>query len=760
MGWRGLLAWSAGIVLASLSPAVPVPSWVLASFLSIAALALLVSRVRWLAVFFLGAGWFLLHAGWQLNQQWPEERAGEVITASIQVASVPEWQGETLRFEARILDAKVPAPERILVRWFRPAGYVRPGQKWSAELRMLPPRGRLDFGGFDYTRFLLSQRIGALATVRSAESLAASNGIQAFVNRGRQYLAEVLAAESQSSTAAALMRALAIADRSALDESTRDLLRDTGTAHLLAISGLHVGMVAMLFGGLGALLAGPLLLLFPGMDRRRFSWAAAILAALGYALLAGLTLPTQRALIMLSVVAGAYLFRRGLLPGQALLLAFASVLLLDPLAVLATGFWLSFSAVAVLIWTFAWRPGTMSGPGGWLVGLLRAQLVVGVGLVALNSGLFQQIHWTGFPANLVAIPLVTFWILPSLLVSLLLIAVDAPAALMLGLCETGLGVLLDYLRWLERAGPEVTLRPPIGLGPIVLGFLGSLWLLGPAAWPGRWLGAALLLPVLWPDAADSLRTDQLEIRMLDMGEGQAILIGTSEEWMLYDTGPGDEEGGDLLGRVLPSHLSAVGQSALTRVVVSNSHASSRGGLGSIVGWVDTGAIWTPTDDTGRPCSSETVWQSGAYRFRFLHPSPGLPDLGPNSSCVLHISGPGGSVLLPGRVDAAVEQRLLETIGDLDADLLVLSAGGHRQASTGQFLDAVRPEIALASVGRYDRNHRPHREVIGRLDQRGIRLLTTGECGSLGIRLQPDAPMQLRTAIGAARGFWHAATACP
>ncbi|OAB61945.1 hypothetical protein AY599_18360 [Leptolyngbya valderiana BDU 20041] len=760
MGWRWLLAWSLGVVLASLSPAVPQWGWLLALLVGAVVLAFFLPRARWPVAFALGLGWFFLHAGWQLKQQWPEDRAGEVVTATIEVRSLPEWQGETQRFEARILEAESPLPERIQIRWFRPDGYLRPGQRWSAELRMRPPRGRLDFGGFDYTRFLFSQRIGALATVHAATPLDAQTGGLAALDRGRQYLAEVLAAESRSLSAAALMRALAIADRSALDDDTRDLLRDTGTAHLLAISGLHVGMVAMLFGGLGALLAGPLMLLFPAMDRRRFAWVLAILAASTYALLAGLTLPTQRALIMLAVVAGAAFARRGLQPGHALLLAFTSVLLFDPLAVLATGFWLSFAAVAVLIWTFAWRPGRRSGPGAWLLGLLRAQIAIGVGLLALNSGLFQQIQWTGFPANLVAIPLVSFWVLPSLLASLFLIALDAPAAWMLGICEAGLGLLLDYLRWLDEVGPGVTLRPPIGLFPMILGLLGSLWLIGPTGWPGRWLGVALLLPVLWPDSSLPLQRGQLEIRMLDMGSGQAVLIGTSEDWVLYDTGPGDEEGGDLLGRVLPGHLADAGSQALTRVIVSNSHASSRGGLGSIDELARAVEIWSPTGEFGRTCSSGEGWQSGLHRFRFLHPSPGLPDLGPNSSCVLRIDGPSGSVLLPGRIDAAVEERLLLISDALGSEVLVLSTGGHRQASSAPFLDAVRPRVALASVARHDRSGRPHREVVDRLEERNIRLLTTGACGSLSVRLQPDGSMTLSSAIGAARGFWHAGATCP
>ncbi len=759
MSWRWLLAFALGSVLAALVPAVPNGLQLLSLGL-LAALLLFGSRTRLPAVFLLGALWFLAQAGWQLADQWPENRAGEVVDLPVRVASLPEWRGDSIRFVAEPIDHEEHWPGRIEVRWFRPDGYIQPGQHWQLRLRMLPPQGRLNPHGFDYTRYLLSQRIGAIGTVREAERLKPADGLAGLVNRARQYLAEVITAETRSLTAASLMRALSIADRSAIDETTRELLAVTGTAHLLAISGLHVGMVAMLAAALGSVLAGPLMLIFPGVDRRRFALILALAAALSYALLAGLTLPTQRALIMLSVVGLALLLRRGLQPGHALLVAFTAVLLIDPLAVLSTGFWMSFAAVGVLIWTFAWRPGGRKGVWPWLLGLLRAQLAIGIGLLAINAGLFSQVYWAAFPANLIAIPLVGFWILPNLLASLVLIAVDLPATTFLWLAEAGLKLLLGYLEWLNHLGPETLLRPPLGLLAMLLGMLGSLWLIAPPGWPARWLGLGLLAPVLWPALSPLLGPDELEIQVFDVGAGQSILIRTRNEWTLYDTGPGDGQGRDVIGQLLPGLLAAHGRADLDRLILSSDHVGARGGLGSVVGRVPEDRVLSPLEGLGQPCLAGESWRSDSVIFSFLHPSAGLPDLGPNSSCVLLIRSPAASVLLTGRIDAAVEARLIALWPDLELDVLVLSDGGHRRASSTPFLELTSPRLALASIERYDRFDRPHREVVERLSDREIRFMSTAECGAIQLRLDAEGQWHLQTARGRSRRFWHPDTGCP
>ncbi|AKS42193.1 DNA internalization-related competence protein ComEC/Rec2 [Wenzhouxiangella marina] len=760
MGWQPLLAFSSGVVLAALLPSLPGQGAVLALLLPLIGLVFWrPTRLPALGLF--GAAWFVLNAHWQLESEWPESRTGEQHRVSGQVTGLPRWRGQSLEFDFladQSNDERWPA--RIQLRWYRPPGYLQPGQRWQLEVQLEPPQGRLNTGGFDRRRHLLAERVGALGRVRSGQLEARADGPAGLVNRGRQYLSEVIAAETAGLQEGALMRALSVADRSGLDAPTRELLRQTGTSHLLAISGLHVGMVAALAAFLGGLLLSPLTLLWRRLDRRRLALGLAILAALSYALLAGLSLPTQRAVLMLCVVAGAYLARRGLRPAHALLLAFAAVLLLDPLSPLATGFWLSFAAVAVLIWAFAWRSSSQTGAAAWLLGLLRAQLVIGVGLLAFNAGLFEQVSLIGLPANLIAIPLVGLWILPSLLVALALIAIDLPADWALGLAETGLELLLSYLAWLTGFEAAIAARPGAGLLAVVLAFVGSMWLLAPRGWPGRWLGLCLIAPVLWPKSAEPLQPGELRLHLFDLGSAQAVLVGTAEEWLLYDTGPGDGEGRDAIGGLLPAMLAGQSSAGLDRLVLSRPHRSSSGGLGSVLDAVSEAGRYSPSADLGRPCLAGEGWTSGAYRFEFLHPGPGLPDLGHNSSCVLRIEGPGGAVLLPGAIDAQVESRLIDAPRTVEAEVLLLSDSGHRRGSSAAWLQAVQPALALISVARSDRWGRPHPETLERLQSTEVAWQSTARCGALTVHLRPGQAPRVESARGRSLRFWNRDPDCP
>ena len=758
-GWRYLLLLAAGCVLAAALPTLP-GWWAIAGLAVPAIGALAWRRTRPLAAFLIGALWFLAHAQWQIDQQWPEERAGETLMVSGTVVGLTELREQGIRFEFRpdrgASDADLPSA--VLVNWYRPAVHVEPGSRWQLELRLRPADGRDNPAGFDFHRYLLSRRIGATATVRGEyEALEGERGGQ--VNRLRQRLATVLQAETTRLDVAALKRALGLADRSAMTPEQSDLLRHTGTAHLLAISGLHVGMVAGIGALVSTLLLAPAVLVQRRIDRRRLALAGGLVAAATYAMLAGFTLPTQRALIMLTMVALAFFLRRSIAPAHALLLALVAVLLFDALAPLATGFWLSFAAVAVLIWAFAWRPADGESRTQWLTGLLRAQLVIAVGLLPLNVGVFQQLVPAAFFANLVAIPLVGLWILPTLLLEMAGIALDLPTALVSRVAEHGLAWLLGILAWID--GFEIShARVAGGSWTTVLpAVVGALWLLAPKGWPARWLGVPLLLPLLLVQP-DRLREGELELWLLDTGDGLAAIVRTGEEVLLYDTGPGDGQGGDMIGRELDGLLARLGMMSIDRLVVSHSHRGHAGGLGSVVERLPPDRVYSSIDGVGQRCTTGQEWEAGEYRFRMLHPSIGLPDLGANSSCVLHIHGPGGGVLLTGGIDASVEARLVQQFDGPPADVLVLSAGGHRRASSPGFLHAVSPKLALASVRRHDRFGRPHPEVASNVDAAGARLVSTGRCGALRVRLLQDIPPEIRSMARLEPRFWKPRADCP
>ncbi len=758
MDWRLPLSFAVGVLLATLFPTVPAPAWSLGVLL-VALPGLYWAKGRVPVLMVVGAAWFLFQAGLELERSWDPADRGARLTVTGTVVGLPEYSGQRVRFRF-IPDRgqEVSLPARLQVSWYRPTEYVQPGQRWALPVRLDPPHGRLNAAGFDFHRHLVAMRIGGLANVAEPPRLLGQSRWRGHIDRQRQYLSEVLQAETRYHRAAALTRALVLADRSGIDSELSERLRRTGTAHLLAISGLHVGMVAGLAALLGGWLLAPLVLASSGLDRRRLALLCALFAATAYGFLAGWTLPTQRALVMLVIAAGALLLRRGLQPAHALIMALGFILLLDPLAPLASGFWLSFAAVAVLIWAFAWRPVADGGSSGWVSGLFRAQLVIAIGMLPLNVGVFQHLVPLALPANLVAIPLVGLLILPSLLLSVVLILLDLPASWTLWLTETGLVWLLRVLDALDGLDLGYRQVPGAGLLAMALALVGALWLLAPQGWPARWLGLALLLPLLWPRQAE-LEADALELTMLDVGNGLAVLIRTHDELLLYDTGPGDGEGGDALGRTLPGLLNAVGSGAIDRLVVSHRHRDHAGGLGSLDLSDPDLVVFSAHGLVGQPCLSGEGWRSGVWQFRFLHPSPGLPDLGGNSACVLHVTGPGGSVLLSAGIDHTVESRLLLENPDLQADILVLSAGGHRRASSPEFLARLQPSLALASVSAVDRSGRPHPEVVAGLDELGAHLVSTAWCGAITVTLKVDQAPTFTTVAGAHSRFWRRADDC-
>ncbi|MEE4304641.1 MAG: DNA internalization-related competence protein ComEC/Rec2 [Wenzhouxiangella sp.] len=754
-GGRALLAFVGGCLLASWLPSLPG----MPALLALAALAgtgCAFRRTRLAAVFLLGALWFLTAAQWQIDSQWPARLANETRTVTGTVVGLPQRHEQTVRFVLAVDETPtdVALPDRIRVSWYRPFRRIEPGSRWRMALRLKPPAGRDNPDGFDYERYLLARRIGASGSVRGRPELLADDPGDQWLDRQRQRLSDIIQSETVDRDVGALKRALGVADRSAMPPELSGRLRETGTAHLLAISGLHIGMVAGLAGLLAGWLAAPLSLVASRLDRRRVGVIFGLLAALGYAGLAGFTLPTQRALIMLGVVAAALLFRRAVPPGRALLLALLAVLVFDPLSPLSLGFWLSFAAVAVLIFAFAWRP---SGPGQWVSGLLRAQTVLLIGLLPLNVGLFGQLVPGAFLANLVAIPLVGLVVLPSLLVDLATMLLGWPASPLAVPADIGLRFLLVLLEGLQNLGGTHIAMTASAAWAIPLAAVGAAWLIAPPGWPARGLGVVLLLPLLWP-AAEGLGEDELEAWFLDVGNGLAVLVRTADEALLYDTGPGDGEGSDAISGILPGVLRTVRLDGVDRVVVSHEHRGHSGGLASVAG--EGVAVQAATGQLGAPCAAGRSWRSGRWRFRFLHPSAALPDLGGNSSCVLQVSGPGGGLLLTGGIDADVEARLVDEWGGPAADVLQLPSGGHREGGSRAFVEAVSPGTAIASVARHDRFGRVHAETRQRLEAGGVSLVTTGRCGAIRIRFIPGSPPRIRSMATLAPRFWKPRAGCP
>lgn len=750
-----VLAFCFGALLAAATPVLP-PGWFIVLCTLVAAAAVWFRTSRPFGFLLFGTLWFLMHAILLVDRSWPDDRTGERLEISGRVASLPESSGQRLRFELKT-DAetqRLGVPERVLLSWYRPRDWFQPGEHWRLQVRLDAPRGRLNPGGFDYHRYLLANHIGATGTIKAAERIRAVDR-RAGPQRFRQHFADWLQANTDSLDAAALMRALTVGDRSAMAPELSDALRRTGTAHLLAISGLHVGMVATLVGVLIGGLLTPFLSFLGLPDRRRVVLIAGLLAALLYAMLAGFSLPTQRALIMLSVGFGALLWRRTIQPGYALLAALLAVLLIDPLAPLATGFWLSFSAVAVLIWAFAWR---RSGRG-WMMGLLQAQIVVMIGLLPLNVGVFQQLIPLALLANLVAIPMVGLWILPCLLVVLALYALGLPADWPLHAAEQGLVVLVMLLDRLAGIEAAYLARPAPELWAVVLAFIGALWLIAPRGWPARSLGIFLLLPLLFP-RIDRLAEGEFDVWLADVGDGLAVIVQTASGTLLYDTGGGDGETSSLFPTTIAPMLRATGSAGIDRVVISNHQRGHAGGLFAVLDAYPEAAVYRADPGEGRPCVAGQHWETDGVRFEFLHPSSGLPYLGPDSSCVFLVRSENGSVLLTGRIGSAVGRRLLQTGKTQAVDAVVLPRSGHRDALYLPWFEALQPNWALISVSAHNRRGLPHQNVVDDLAaSMDHKLLTTANCGAIRLSIRKDAESSIKTWVSERRRFWRPVDSC-
>ncbi|GAB4167966.1 MAG: DNA internalization-related competence protein ComEC/Rec2 [Wenzhouxiangellaceae bacterium] len=757
----GALAFSAGVLVAALAPSVPAPAWLIVASVS-AMLLLAFPATRLAAAFGLGCVWFLWHAHLVAADQWPAQRSGEQVELLARVAGVPVQRDGRARLilqtdrEARAQGV----PRRIQAEWYRPREWFRPGEVWRFRIELSPPRGRVNPGLFDYERYLYAQRIGALGKVVEAQRVAPGDW-RGATDRLRQRFGDLLQAGIAELPAAALAQALTVGNRSAIDAELGDRLRRTGTAHLLAISGLHVGLVATAAGLLAAIvltLVGPWLGL---ADRKRAALVVAMAAAAGYALLAGLTLPTRRALVMLAAALGAIWLRRRIRPSRALLAALLVVLLIDPLAPLDGGFWFSFGAVAILLWSLYGRVGRR-----WRSGeLLRAQGVLALGLLPLNLWAFGQWAPTGLLANLIAIPLVGFWVLPLLLAALAAFVTGLPHDGLLQLAGhglTGLDSALQMLAGLDDRLDRLA-RPALpapGLWPLVLGLIGAVWLLAPRGWPLRLLGVVLLLPLLWP-VRESLRPGEFDLLLPDLGSGSAAIVMTAEDALLYGTGTGDGAERNQIASVLQPLLRRYGHVSPAVVIVPARRRTWSGGAAAAQAlWPDARFLHSGAGLPGAACDHDWHWRSAGVEFAVLHPSPALPQLGDDSACVLELRSAAGAVLLAGPVSRVVQRRLVIEGRARAVDAVLLPRGGHHAAFDADWFSHLDPDFALASIDAMDGPQRPDPVVLGALARSGVPLYATGRCGAILVRFRHGRAPEVHALRREAARLWRFAEGCP
>lgn len=735
----GMIALALGMLALRWVPTLP-PIWLLLVLVFLA-LPLLLSRFCFVSLCLLGFVWACHSAQGALDDRLPRALDGRTLWLEGTVEGLPDRSGPSVRFIlANVSSPRMKLPQRMRLSWF--AGPpVTGGERWRLAVKLKLPHGMANEAGFDYEAWLTAQRIGATGSVKAGERLAAASGPAGWREAWRQRLLSV-DADGRSGALVALV----LGDASGLSSVDWQVLQDTGTLHLMVISGSHV-----------SLLAGLLYLLVAGMARRgiwpsRIPWlpCACLLAAAvawSYGLMAGFDVPVRRACVMVSMVLLWRLCYRRAGLWTPLLGALLLVLSSEPLVVLSAGFWLSYSAVALLIFGFAGRLGRWMA---WLT-WLRAQWVMALGLLPASMALGLPLSISGMLANLIAVPWVELAVVPLALIGSLTLWVPWLGESLLWLAGAALDVLFRSLEWMASLAPawQPTAAPAWAL---LLALVGVLLILAPAGVPGRALGVAMLLPMFFPPL--SVPAPGLaEVRVLDVGQGLSVLIRTHSSAWLYDAGPrsGDFDAG---ARVVVPVMRSLGVRRLDMLMLSHADSDHAGGAlavsmamrprETVGGEVER----LPAGLAAKPCSAREWIVDGvrlsSWAWLAAQDSNGR-------SCVLRIEANGEVLLLTGDLPLVAESAWLAAHPQAHVDWLLAGHHGSRSSSGASFLRALKPSAALISRGASNPYGHPHPSVVQRFRAQGIEIHDTAEEGALLVMLGAREPLQ---GVRQSAHFWQ------
>jgi competence protein ComEC len=713
---------------------------------------------RMASLLVVGFLWALLHAHLYFTHVLPESLAGDDIWVTGHVVDLPQWQGRALRFDFKLDAGDLPS-RYLRLGWYKNDRYTGPwpgaGERWRLKVKLKPPHGSSNPGGFDYEMWLYQRGVHATGYVRDDED----NHRLAWapwwsVDALRQRVAEAIASDNRPF--AGMLTALAVGNASDIDNQQWDDLLVTGTNHLISISGLHISMVAGLVYWL-------VLRLIPARVLRRYpaqplAASAALLAAILYAALAGFAVPTQRSLVMLAVVLGAVVLRRPLQPLHALATAMIAVLILDPLAVLSPGFWFSFMAVAVIAYGYAGRLGR--GNVWWRFG--RIHWLITLALFPLSLFLFQQTSIVSPLANLFLVPWVSLVVVPVVLLGAVLTTVwPALAQGLFDLADICMQISWPAVHWLAQLPLAKWVQPAPSFVAMLLALCGVLLLLAPRGFPQRWLGGVMLLPALLVSPSVPA-PGVFRATLLDVGQGLSVVVQTHQHVLVFDTGPRFGEDTDAGERMLLPYLQHLGIATIDKLVISNGDADHIGGAASLLKNIHVVEV-TGKDIDGlqhqnkTPCATGQSWHWDGVEFYVLHPAVNqIESQRNNHSCVLKVSNGNESLLIAADIEKKIEKRLLASQLDrLRSDVLVVPHHGSNTSSTEAFIAAVQPRYALVSAGYRNRFGHPRPEVVERYLDAGSVMINTAQAGAIELMFDTAPGLEPVLHRQLSRHYWNA-----
>lgn len=735
-----LLAGSFALQLSSFSRAV---SLIVAITIALAACR----RWRLLGAFLGGVLLFAAAASTVIDQRLSHKFEGDSILTTARLLDYPRVSGKSVGLLLGAVDDE-RLPGRIRVSWFEPPVMPRLGDVWQLELRLQRPRGSSNPGGFDTETWMVRERITAAGyVVPGRRNLLLASDQLSGLQRYRTRLIERIVRVVDEPQVAAVIVAVAVGTRHLLQREQWDRYAVTGTSHLMAISGLHVGLAA-----LAAFMACSVLLAVSGVRGNNYKLALllSLLIAALYVLLSGLAVPAQRAMLMLLIGTVVVLRERQLQSHSLVLGAAVLITVANPLSTMTPGFKLSFAAVILLLWM-----GQQSQPAGRVAGmrqLASMQLLLLLGLLPMTVLIFDRVALLAPFVNFVAVPLFSVVTVPATLV-----AAAGGSDVFLQIAATSIGWLEKLIAWVAGstwADTKVAELAP-WVQPLLL--LPLIWAL-PPGWPGRaaaWLALVALL--MWRPAAPPFSC--VDLTFMDVGQGLGVAVRSNRHSLLFDTGPLYRSGASAAEHAILPFLRSQRIASLDKLLVSHADMDHAGGVSAVLqSFPVTDLMWgealPDASRRGRPCRQGERWSWDGIDFHILHP-PQAGFSGNDVSCVLLITAGVHHALLTGDIELAAEQALVRTGNLPRVDIVTVPHHGSLTSSSTPFAERLLPDLAVVSAGHRNRWRFPRDEVVRRWREAGAEVLRTDLSGAIGVRMCQRSGVQiLRQEREYRRRLWH------
>jgi len=746
-----------------------------------------------LAATLFGFFWAATFATIRLSDELPREWEQKSIDLVGVVASLPEVteRGERFQFDVeKILTVGAKVPKHISLNFYRQidpvkeaesqkleyapslTNFFHAGERWQFTVHLKRPHTTYNPHGFDFEAWALAENIRATGSINNKSGYKKLNNFiwrpSYMVENWREKVGSYIVKALVNKPYSGVIRALVVGDDSQISQAQWNVYLRTGVNHLMSISGLHITMLAGLAFAIAALVWRRFPSLVMHMPTRKAATVVGLVVAVLYALLAGMSVPTQRTLYMLITFALALLIGRNLAISRALAIALIVVVLLDPWAVIAPGFWLSFSSVALIAYVSVSRLAAQH----WLKEALNTQWAVTLGLLPLLIVMFGQTSIVSPLANAFAIPIISLVVVPlAILGSLLHLDFILQAShFVLTICMQGLNWLATLPIWQQAA-------PPIWA--LVLATFSVLWLLLPRGFPLRWLGLVLLLPLFFVDVPKPSE-GEMQVTALDIGQGLAMVIKTANHTLLYDAGPRYSAQSDAGSKIVVPYLRGEGIKKLDGFMVSHNDDDHSGGAASVLAQVPVGWLASSFDLEAdfsakrMKCFAGQHWRWDKVDFDVLYPSwesyqnASLTDN--NRSCVLKVTSQFGSVLLTGDIEKETEFELLATALQanrdghvanalkntnlLKSDVLIVPHHGSKTSSTPEFIAAVGAKQIIFTVGYLNRFKHPKPLILERYAETGATLYRSDYNGALEIVFARNKPISIETWRQSQPRYWH------